>query len=575
MCKKARNQSALYYVVGVLAIAAVPGCVFDGLGSSDSNLNDRPEECITLNFDTRSDGTPIAPGTLIEDAYADIGVDIEVWTKKDKSQDGLGVAFDSDNPTGGDDDLKFNNLGNLLINQEHWDASDVAAGFVSEPDDHARGALFEFRFDEPVCVKSMVLLDIDFGEDPVEMNFYDETETLVATHFVNPMGSNVRLDVSLPAAGACNVRRMTAYISSSGAMDNLEFCKTIVEPDIWTHVFDGGGNEMGHGLTADTNADVTVAGTAFNGANYDGVVRKYDAFGLLWSATFDNGNDDESFGVASDSSDNLIAVGTSSNGTDTDLWVRKYDSAGNEMWTRIFDGGGNDGAHGVAVDSNDNIVVAGFTTLAGSSDILLRKYDSSGAVVWTRTAGPGVTDVGHAVAVDGNNNVVIAGSFDNGSDHDIWVAKYNSGGTQQWARVFDGGAEDALYGVATDSSNNVIGAGSVTVAGNTDVFVRKWDASGNTVWTVTEDFGSTDIGRGVATDALDNVIVGGEVQNATMDGWTRKYDSAGVELWTELFDRGAGDVANGVTTDLAGSVISAGSFDNGSDLDLWVAKYRP
>jgi hypothetical protein len=61
----------------------------------------------------------------------------------------------------------------------------------------------------------------------------------------------------------------------------------------------------------------------------------------------------------------------------------------------------------------------------------------------------------------------------------------------------------------------------------------------------------------------------------TRDGWTRKYDPAGTELWTEIFDRTEADEGRGVTVDIAGSVIATGSFYNGSDLDLWVEKYRP
>lgn len=572
MCKTARP---LQLFLSALAIAAVPGCVFDGVGTIDNRLGDRAApQCTTLDFDTAPDGSPIAAGDIVEDVYSSIGVHLDVWKKPSKSCPGLGVAFDSDHPTGGDDDLKFENLGNLLINQEHFDDTDIANGYVSEPDDEARGAFFEFTFDDPVCVTSMVLLDIDYDEQPVKIKFYDDTDTLVATHSVDPMGNNVRLDVSLPAM-ECTVRRMTVHLSSSGAMDNLTFCKTPMEPELWTHVYDGGGNDEGNGVTTDSSNNATVAGVADNGANTDAIVRKYDAFGLLWSVTIDNGNDDAAHAIAADSADNLIVAGTSDNGTDTDLWVRKLDNDGTELWMRNFDGGGDDGAFGVAVDASDNIYVAGFSTIGGGTDIILRKYDSSGAVLWTQNAGPGASDVGYGVAVDGAGNPVIAGRIDNGSDHDIWVAKYNSAGVQQWNRSFDGGGEDTLYGVATDSAGNVIGVGFVDVAGNTDIFVRKWSASGTTVWTVTEDFGTTDIARGVTTDAGDNVIVTGEAQNATMDGWTRKYDSAGVEVWTELFDRGGGDSSHGVTTDTAGAVYATGSFDNGSDLDLWVSKVRP
>jgi hypothetical protein len=126
-----------------------------------------------------------------------------------------------------------------------------------------------------------------------------------------------------------------------------------------------------------------------------------------------------------------------------------------------------------------------------------------------------------------------------------------------------------------DPSGNPVVTGLAWNGANSDVFVRKYDGGGNTVWTRTIDNGSIDGGESVATDAAGNVVVTGYISDVTRDGWTRKYDPAGTELWTEIFDRTEADEGRGVTVDIAGSVIATGSFYNGSDLDLWVEKYRP
>lgn len=559
--------------------ASCLACVLAGACTADTGRDDRAaggaETCDYLNFDVDGDGLPIAAGDIVESAYAGVGVHIRVYDS-DETTEGLGVAFDTANPTGGDNDLSFAGLGNVLINQEHWDAADVAAGRVAEPDDEARGALFELTFDDPVCVKSLVLLDIDFGEDAARIELFDDNGQRVAAHQVDPMGDNVRLDVALPATATCNVRRMTVLVDSSGAMDDVQICKAPSGPEIWTRTYDGGFDDIGNDVATDPDRNVIVAGSAENGTDVDGIVRKYDRNGLLtWSLVIDEGGDDEAFGVESNADCDVVVAGRSAGATDDDLFVRAYDADGNPQWMRTFDGGGQDGAYGVAVDSDDAAVVVGFAEAGAGTDILVRKYASGGALVWTRSANIGADDIGYGVAVGAQRQVAAVGQSDNGTDTDVWVRLYDADGNEMWTRGFDGGADDVARGVAIDADGNVLVAGHAFNGATNDVWVRKYAPNGNTLWTRTFDSGGTDMGHGVATDAAGSVIVTGFVQNATRDGWTRKYDADGVELWTELFDRGAADEGNGVTTDIAGAVIATGMFDNGTDLDLWVSKYVP
>ena len=444
----------------VLFVMSVPsaGCVLD-LSSGSGSVN-AEENCITLDFDFDGNGAPIARGTVLENAYAALGIFIDVYDG-DRTTDGLGVAFDSSDPTGGDDDLAFVGLGNVLINQENFDNNDVAAGFVAVPDDEAHGALFEFRFDEPVCVKSMTLMDIDFDEAPTEFHMYDANGDEVASHFVDPMGNNVRLELDLPPAQDCVVVRATVWFESSGAMDNLQVCTSKVEPQLWTRVLDNGGDDDGHGVATDSVGDVVVAGSAEIGAGVDGLVRKYSAAGdVVWTQVFDQGANDSAAAVAVDDDDDIIAVGVSDNGTDSDIWVRKYDTDGVEQWTRAFDGGGMDGAMAVAADGNQAIV-AGYAAVGAGTDVWVRRYGASGATVWTHTADIGATDAAFGVAADGMGNVYVAGRSDNGTDHDVWLRKLDGSGDEIWTRVFDGGGDDTGYAVATDPDGAVIVVGGV------------------------------------------------------------------------------------------------------------------
>ena len=574
MSQQTKKINKLCLVTSVFLLTS--GCVGDVILDSESALGEGGPECAILDFDSNGVGDPIPAGAVVEQAYAALGVTIDVWWFWEGSKcEGLAVAFDSDNPTGGDTDLAYSGLGNLLINQEHPTEEEISNGFVEEPDDHACGATFELWMDEPVCVKGMTLLDIDFDEEPVEIALYDGDGDLIALHFVDPVGDNGRVDVALPVTPACDVVFATITLSSSGAVDNIELCSSAPEPEVWTRVYDGGGDDVGTGVAVDSDQSIVVAGSAANPANLDGVVRKYDGAGtLLWSAVIDNGAGDSAEGVATDSANDIIVVGRT-DAADRDLLVRKYSSDGSELWSRVFDGGGVDVAYAVAVDGDDDILVAGTTTVGAGQDMFLRKYDPDGNTVWTRSVDVGASDVGFGVAVDADDNVFLAGRSDNGSDYDLWLRKYDDAGSELWTRLFDGGGDDAAYAVAVDAAGGVVVAGGAFNGVNSDVIVRKYDSDGATVWTHVYDGGGIDVGRGVAIDGSSNVVVNGDATAASPDGWTRKLDPDGVEIKTDIFDRGGVDGGNGVAVDIAGSIIATGYFDNGSDSDMWVAKYRP
>lgn len=566
----------LQYWTSSLFVAAIAGGCIAGNGQSSSAIDWTGESCQTIDFDTDGNGDPIVTGEVIEEAYAAKGIHVQVFQDEAETIPGLGVAFDSKHPTGGDDDLKFSGLGHILINQEHFTAADVAAGKVAEPDDEAKGAFFDIRFDDPACVRSLILLDIDYGEDPAKLAFYDSADNLITTHQVAPMGNNVRLDVPLPSTPQCNVARMTVYLSSSGAMDNLEVCRRPQAPQVWTRTYDSGYDDVGNDVAADSRRNAVVVGTSGTAAGTtDGIVRKYDPDGnLLWATSIDNGGDDTAESDAIDTCDDILVAGRTAGASDDDLYVTKLKKDGSTIWTKTYDGGGDDAAYGVASDSNKNIVVAGFTSVATGSDIFVRKYDRDGNTVWTRSADVGNRDMAFDVAIGPNDEIAVVGQIDNG-DLDLWVRLYDAGGTEQWTRVFDGGGDDIGHGVAIDGDGNVLVGGEAFNGATSDVFVRKYDSDGNTVWTQTYDGGGVDVGNGVATDASGSVIVNGFTDNATRDGWTRKYDADGNEVWTELFDQGGADEGNGVATDTAGAVLATGFFEGPNDLDLWLARYRP
>ncbi|MEL7212159.1 MAG: Hint domain-containing protein [Pseudomonadota bacterium] len=118
------------------------------------------------------------------------------------------MVFDTSNPTGGDNDLATNNLGNVLILSEDRDPTD--------PDDNASGGSFIFDFENPANIVNLGLLDIEQGAT-IDLTFAD--------------GSTQSVSVAATADGgqftqwlnADNVMQMTVTLPTSGAIDNLCF----------------------------------------------------------------------------------------------------------------------------------------------------------------------------------------------------------------------------------------------------------------------------------------------------------------------------------------------------------------
>lgn len=124
-----------------------------------------------LNFDVDADGNAILAGQIIDDEYASWGVTISVFNTGGGPD--LGVAFDSDNPTGGDPDLATPSvpgrgndptvaLHNLLIIQENGGEDANNPGFIdTDPDDEAGGGQIVFDFDFGITEFGFHLVDVD------------------------------------------------------------------------------------------------------------------------------------------------------------------------------------------------------------------------------------------------------------------------------------------------------------------------------------------------------------------------------------------------------------------------------
>jgi hypothetical protein len=562
-----------FFRPGWIALTALPialsGCVFE-LGSNSGSLSG--PACWSLDFDVDGVGAPILPGQIVEDAYLARGVSIDVFRGH---HDGLGVAFDSANPTGGDTDLGFPGLGNLLINQEHFTQADIEAGRVEVPDDHSCGARFELGFETPVCLTALTLLDIDEGEDPVVIELFDAAGEVILHHEVVPGGDHQRVDVVLPPQAECLAVKAVIELSGSGAVDNIQICDQEVEPVVWTRTYDNRGSEVANGVAVDGFGRVAIGGYDDQILDVNGLVQVYGPDGsLLWTQEIDGGDADSIEAVAADAEGQVVVAGAIGDGGLEDVVVQKLTPTGNTIWTRTFDSGGVDTGLGVAIGADGAIAVTGMIAGVGGSDIWVRLYDSDGNELWTRTADEGSDDAGLGVAIDADGRVIVAGQVGAAGSLQAWLRVYDRTGAEVWTRQLPLGSSAAAQGVAVDAGGGIAIAG-YRIDGDANAFVAAFTADGANRWGATFDSGADDAARGVAVDSTGAVIVNGFQGTHGVDIWTRKYSAGGDEIWTQTFDGGGADVGTGAAVAPDDRIAVCGFIDGGSDLDAWVRLYQP
>jgi len=213
-------------------------------------------QTVTINFDNDALGNAISAGQFIDDEYAAQGVTISSSYKH-------AMAFDSENPTGGDPDLGSPNedfggpgvgngggigepyenssaLGNILIISTDDDQSD--------PNDHAGGGVLTFTFDNPVYVNSTSSLD-DLAD--TEARAFDSSNNPLGTISMNVPGENSYANHSI---NIDNVSRLEIDLGGSGAIPNLKF----------TPAFDWGDAPDSYGTTSGSSGPNHILSSKLN-----------------------------------------------------------------------------------------------------------------------------------------------------------------------------------------------------------------------------------------------------------------------------------------------------------------------
>lgn len=219
---------------------------------------------------------------------------------------------------------------------------------------------------------------------------------------------------------------------------------------------DGGmGHDFGTRLAVQPNRSVVVTGSSHNALDYDTIVVRFDAFGIL-DQTFgnngivllDGGDYDRGYGVGVDSRGNILVTGLrtqpETDDTDYDIPVFRLDPNGvldmsfGDNGMALYDGGSREECYDLVVQCDDSILIAGHSgnSDGGISDwaLVVLKYDPNG-ILDTTFGAEGVysydptenTEWGYGLALQTDGKIVVTGQAHNGLDDDVIVLRLENG----------------------------------------------------------------------------------------------------------------------------------------------------
>lgn len=145
------------------------------------------------------------------------------------------------------------------------------------------------------------------------------------------------------------------------------------------------GQDKPLGMVTDSLGFTYIAGTSFNGSNYDAYVMKLDtALNTVWQNTINiHGFDDAAFGVDIDDSLNVYVTGSSNlSSTTKELFVVKYHTNGTFAWANSTKGLNAVDAEGLRIicKNYSEIFVGGNVSKNNNQDAALFRFNEKGEI---------------------------------------------------------------------------------------------------------------------------------------------------------------------------------------------------
>ena len=341
-------------------------------------------------------------------------------------------------------------------------------------------------------------LDLSFGVDGIAT-----TDVGVST--------DAGYDVALQADGKILVTGFT----DSGTSDDFVLIRYNADGTLDTS-FDGDGivttdlsttGDVAESVVVQADGKILVAGSAFNGTDYDFALVRYNADGSLDTSFAGDGIATTDLGSGADrgrsvtvQSDGKILVAGKGIATDADFAIVRYNSDGSldtsfggDGITTTDVGGGADAGFSVTVQPDGKILVAGRSYDGSSDAFALTRYNSDGSLdtsfdndgIVTTDIGVG-TDIAYSVDLQPDGKILATGYSNNGVSTEIALIRYNSDGSLD--TTFGGSGivttdlgpgNDSAYDAALQSDGKIVVAGYSDNGPSVDFAILRYNADGS------------------------------------------------------------------------------------------------
>ena len=282
--------------------------------------------------------------------------------------------------------------------------------------------------------------------------------------------------------------------------------------------------------------------------------------------------------VGTDSTNNIYSTGY--DGTTQAAIIYKRSSAGSLLWQRSLLQNSTYN-YGGFVDSSGNIHGVGYVTPSAINIAMIFKYNSSGTIQWQRSLNQGTysSSVGGCGGDSSSNVFMGVRMTTTGSDAYAVLAKYNSSGAIQWQRqIFDSTSTTNNFSgrISSDSSGNIYVGGFVNPSGNYTAILTKYNSSGVFQWIRKLRYSANlTVGNGgTAVDSAGNVYLHGRYNNGTdSDLFLAKYNSSGTIQWQRVLGSVSNDTGTSIAIDSSDNIYISGY--GAASTSIWiVAKYN-
>jgi uncharacterized delta-60 repeat protein len=421
-----------------------------------------------------------------------------------------------------------------------------------------------------------------------------------------------QINQSLLVVFLIGISTCQSSFAQPGALDVSWGGSGIVTTDVDT------GADRGFTVFQQSDGKVVVGGLSNNGTNNDFALTRYLPNGTLDASWGTGGVVITPVGLSNETGQaaiqqvdgKIIMAGFAFNGANNDVALVRYNTDGSLdntfggtgiVITPV--GAGIDQGHAIALQANGKVLVAGFSFNGTNNDFAVLRYTTGGVLDPTFDTDGIVTtdfattvDCARAVQVQADGKIVLAGWSSNGTNLDFAVARYDTTGALDPSFDTDGkvitdfiGFDDQGYSMVIQPDNKILVSGVKSDGVTSDFGIVRYhpdgslDLSFDTDGKVTTDFFSdNDFGYSIALQSDGKIMVGGQCKNGTNQdfGLARYLPSGTLDITYDTdglvnTDLGGGnnDIGWAVTVQADGRTVVAGSNNLSSTSSFGVTRY--